>query len=154
MIPAVPQFKIRIAKGEQDLRAAQRLRYRVFVEELGGDGPLVDHQAQIERDEFDPYFDHLILIDASRDLSGLEYVVGVYRMLTGVAAQKTGRFYSEDEYDLTPLRAGGRTLLELGRSCVHRDFRGGTALFHLWNGVADYVAEHRIEVLFGVASFH
>ena len=154
MIPAVSQFEIRIAKGEQDLRAAQRLRYRVFVEELGGDGPLVDHQAQIERDEFDPYFDHLILIDTSRDLSGLEYVVGVYRMLTGVAAQKTGRFYSEDEYDLTPLRAGGRTLLELGRSCVHRDFRGGTALFHLWNGVADYVAEHRIEVLFGVASFH
>lgn len=154
MIPSNSHFKIRIAQGEQDLRAAQRLRYRVFVQELGGDGPLVDHRAQIECDEFDQYFDHLILIDRSRDALGLDYVVGVYRMLTGAAAQKKGRFYSEGEYDLTPLRSNGRSLLELGRSCVHRDFRGGAALYHLWNGVADYVAEHQIEVLFGVASFH
>ncbi len=154
MIPKDSQFEIRIAQGEQDLRAAQRLRYRVFVEELGGDGPIVDHAAQFELDEFDPYFDHLILVDRNRNASGLEYVVGVYRMLTGAAAKKAGRFYSEGEYDLTKLRAGGRSLLELGRSCVHRDFRGGTALYHLWNGVADYVAEHEIEILFGVASFH
>jgi putative hemolysin len=154
MIPTESHFEIRIAQGEQDLRAAQRLRYQVFVQELGGDGPLVDHKERFELDEFDPYFDHLILVDKTRDASGLEYVVGVYRMLTGAAAQKTGRFYSEGEYDLAALRGCGRSLLELGRSCVHPDFRGGMALHLLWNGVADYVAKHRIEVLFGVASFH
>ena len=66
----------------------------------------------------------------------------------------TGRFYSESEYDLTPLKASGRRLLELGRSCVHPDHRGGTAMFQLWNALADYVLERGIEVLFGVASFH
>ena len=90
MIPTESHFEIRIAQGEQDLRAAQRLRYQVFVQELGGDGPLVDHKERFELDEFDPYFDHLILVDKTRDASGLEYVVGVYRMLTGAAAQKTG----------------------------------------------------------------
>jgi len=45
-------------------------------------------------------------------------------------------------------------LLELGRSCLHADYRGGTAMYQLWSGLADYVAQHAIEVLFGVASFH
>ncbi len=130
----------------------QRLRYEVFVEELGGDGPLVDHDARLERDRFDPYFDHLMLLDRARDPA--DQVVGVYRVMREDQAGKAGQFYSEDEYDLSPLRQGGRSLLELGRSCVHRDYRGGTALVSLWNGLARYVAEHRIEILFGVASFH
>jgi putative hemolysin len=67
----------------------------------------------------------------------------------------TGRtYYSEGEYDLTALRTSGRKLLELGRSCVHPDYRGGTAMFHLWNALADYVLDRGIEILFGVASFH
>lgn len=149
-----PHFQIRLARDDRDLRAAQRLRYAVFVEELGGDGPLVDHAARLEADEFDPHFDHLLLVDTRRDKAALEDVVGVYRLLPGERATALGRFYSETEYDLAPLKATGRSLLELGRSCVHRDYRGGTAMFHLWNALADYVLERRIEVLFGVASFH
>lgn len=147
-------LELRLACTDRDLRAAQRLRYKVFVTELGGDGPLVDHQAQLERDEFDPIFDHLILIDPLRDADALEDVVGVYRLLPGDRVAATGRFYSESEYDLTALKTSGRRLLELGRSCVHVDYRGSTAMFHLWNGLAEYVAERDIEVLFGVASFH
>jgi len=64
------------------------------------------------------------------------------------------RFYSEDEYDLTALRQSDRNLLELGRSCLHADYRGGMAMFYLWNGLAEYVERHKIEILFGVASFH
>src|SRR5690606_26752811 len=60
----------------------------------------------------------------------------------------------DGEYDLAPLRASGRRLLELGRSCVHRDYRGGSGMFLLWNGLADYVLERGIDVMFGVASFH
>jgi putative hemolysin len=154
MIQDEPQFLMRLAVDQADLLAAQRLRYEVFVEELGGDGPLVDHAARLERDEFDPHFDHLVLIDPRRSVAALEHVVGVYRLLPGDRAAALGRFYSDGEYDLTPLRASGRKLLELGRSCVHRDYRGGTAMFHLWNGLADYVLSRGIEVLFGVASFH
>lgn len=154
MIALDPHFVLRLARDARDLRAAQRLRYKVFVEELGGDGELVDHAARLECDAYDPVFDHLVLIDSRRDAAALEDVVGVYRLLPGDRVGATGRFYSEDEYDLAPLKASGRRLLELGRSCVHADYRGGTAMMHLWNGLADYVLERGIEVMFGVASFH
>ena len=147
-------FELRLATDEADLLAAQRLRYAVFVDELGGDGDLVDHAERLERDRFDPYYDHLVLIDTRRDAAALDHVVGVYRLLTGAKAAEAGRFYTEDEYDLTPLQQTGKSLLELGRSCVHVDYRGGTAMHQLWRGLADYVSRHGIDLLFGVASFH
>lgn len=147
-------FDIRVACARHDLLAAQRLRYRVFIEELGGDGDLVDHDNRLERDEFDPVVDHLCLIDRSRSQADLDHVVGVYRLLPGNRAAAFGRFYCDGEYDLAPLRACGRPLLELGRSCVDPAYRGGSAMFLLWNALADYVLNHGIELLFGVASFH
>lgn len=144
-----PSFTVKLANTEVELRAAQRLRYDVFVQELGGGGEMVDHEAGLEKDRFDPYFDHMLAID---DSSG--EVIGVYRLLPGERAAELGQFYSEDEYDLTVLKQSGRKLLELGRSCVHPDYRGGTAMYHLWNGLAAYVTERGIEILFGVASFH
>lgn len=148
------QLLVRLADGEDDLTAAQRLRYRVFVEELGGDGPLVDHAARLERDEFDAINDHLILVDSSRDPALGEHVVGAYRLLRHDKAQIFGRYYCDSEYDLGPLRRCGRKALELGRSCVDARHRGGAGMFLLWNALADYVLDHDIEVLFGVASFH
>ena len=149
-----PPFQLRLAATAEDLRAAQRLRYRVFIEELGGDGDGVDHDQRLEADAFDPHYDHLLLIDPDRAGDALDRVVGVYRLLRSDQAAALGRFYVEDEYDLTVLKAGGRRLLELGRSCLHPDYRGGTAMYHMWNGLARYVFDHGIEVLFGVASFH
>lgn len=146
-------LKLRMAKTDVDLRAAERLRYSVFVEELGGDGPLVDHDARLERDRFDPFFEHLVLVDDTRDASACDHVVGVYRLMTERARDACGQFYTEDEYNLTRLFDSGRKLLELGRSCVHPDYRNGVALPLLWQGLADYVAKEGIEVLFGVASF-
>jgi len=147
-------YCVRLAGTAEDHFAAQRLRYAVFVDELGGTGPLVDHAARLERDAFDPHFDHLILVDRRRDPASLDHVVGVYRVMPLDRRAAAGRFYSETEYDLTPLLASGRRLLELGRSCVDRNHRGGTAMFLLWNALADYVLEREIEVLFGAASFH
>lgn len=150
MIREEPHLSVRLAAGPIDIEAAQRLRYEVFVRELGGDGPLVDHARRLERDAFDPVFDHLLLIDSRRDRAARDHVVGAYRLGLGDA----GRFYSDDEFDLGALRRSGRRLLELGRSCVHEDYRGGTAISRLWTGVADYVRVHGVEVMFGVASFH
>ena len=146
-------YTVRLAQDARDLRAAQRLRYRVFVTELGASGPMVDHVNQLEQDEFDPVFDHLLLIDPAGDPDLLTDVVGVYRLLPSDRLARAGRYYSETEYDLTPLKSSGRRLLELGRSCVHLDHRGGAAMYMLWNGLADYVLERGIEVMFGVASF-
>ncbi|MFG6585460.1 GNAT family N-acetyltransferase [Sulfitobacter sp. 1A12779] len=142
-------FQVRLAQTEADVQAAQRLRYDVFVRELGGGGPMVDHAAGLEQDRFDPYFDHLLLTDRR---SGK--LAGVYRVMRGDMAARAGGFYSAAEYDLAPLVQSGRKLLELGRSCLDPAYRGGTAMHHLWAALAGYVAEHEIEVLFGVASFH
>lgn len=154
MTPEDRHFRIRLARDEADRLSAMRLRYRVFVEELGANTAGVDHAARTETDDFDAIYDHLVLVDRRRDPAGLDHVVGVYRLLRGEVAAAHGGFYSAEEYDLGPLLRSGRRLLELGRSCVDREYRGGTAMFHLWNGLASYVLEHRIEVLFGVASFH
>lgn len=145
-------YDIRFARDADDIRAAQRLRYRVFVEELGGTGPLVDHAARLEADALDPYFEHLLLIDPTRDEG--DHVVGAYRLLSDARAAEAGGFYSESEYNLTPLVQSGRKLLELGRSCVHPEHRGGLAMYHLWSALARYVTEQEIDILFGVASFH
>lgn len=154
MIADDSYFAVRVAADEADLLGAQRLRYTVFVEELGGDGPLVDHAARLERDSRDPFYDHLVLVDTRRDAARLEHVVGAYRLLPGSRAEAAGGFYTSEEYDLGPLWATGRALLELGRSCVHPAYRGGTALMRLWSGLADYVDRAGSEIMVGVASFH
>lgn len=148
-VKSAPLFAVELAQTDTDLEAAQKLRYQVFITELGGTGSLVDHENMLERDRFDPFFDHLLLKDVSADR-----VVGVYRVMRHDQAQAAGGFYSASEYDLGPLLTSGRRLLELGRSCLHADYRGGSALYHLWNGLAAYIERHDIEVLFGVASFH
>lgn len=149
-----PRFTIRLAQSEADLLGAQRLRYRVFVEELGSDGALVDHHMRFERDRFDTASHHLILIDEARCAKAPDHVVGVYRFMNQDGAAQAGQFYSESEYDLSKLKDSGRTLLELGRSCLDPAYRGGAAMFHLWNALAEFAQEHQIELMFGVASFH
>lgn len=148
-------LEVRLARGALDLQGAQRLRYRVFIEELGAKGgPLVDHVLRLERDTLDPHFDHLVLVDRRRDPETLDHVIGVYRLLPCERAQALGRYYCDSEYDLAPLRGLGRKMVELGRSCVAREHRRGAAMMLLWRGLADYVLSRKIEILFGVASFH
>ncbi|WP_246831437.1 GNAT family N-acetyltransferase [Pseudotabrizicola formosa] len=147
------RYEVRLATQAADIASALRLRYRVFVEELGADGPGVDHAAQSERDEFDSVFDHLVLVDRMADADAGDHVVGVYRLLPCDRMAQIGRFYSESEFDLTRLKTSGRKLLELGRSCIHADHRGGTGMFYLWNALARYVIEREIDILFGSASF-
>ena len=154
MSSIAPDFDVRLAASPEEIRAAQRLRYEVFVAELGGDGPLVDHAARLEQDRFDPHYDHMLLLDRARGAGIEAQVVGVYRLMLGARATSGEGFYTAGEYDLGPLLDSGRELLELGRSCLHPDYRGGPAMFHLWNGLAAYTLEREIEVLFGVASFH
>lgn len=146
-------LEIRLAENSTDIRAAQRLRYQVFVTEMGADGAFVDHDNQLEIDQYDTHSQQLILVDRRRSVEKLDHVVGVYRMLDRQGAVRAGGYYSQGEYDLTLLLDSNRTILELGRSCVHPDHRNGMALYLLWHGLGDYVRRKNIDVLFGVASF-
>lgn len=151
MTPTAPSFRVRFATTPDDLRAAQRLRYGVFVAELGGDGPLVDHRAGCEADIFDAHASHLLLEDTTR---ASDPVIGVYRLMNRAQAQAAGGFSSRSEYDLSPLLDSNRQLLELGRSCLHPLYRGGAAMLHLWFALARHVQATGTDLLFGVASFH
>ena len=143
-----PLFSLRLAETCEDIRLAQSLRYQVFVNELGASGGAdVDHDAGLEIDAFDASCDHMLLFDESA-----QRLAGVYRLLR--SDQVRDGFYSAGEYDLSPLTSSSRKLLELGRSCLHPAYRGGSAMYHLWNGLAAYVEDHGIDLLFGVASFH
>lgn len=149
------RYTVRLAESEADVAAAQRLRYRVFVEEMGARAAGADHAARREGDAFDPYFDHLLLIDNEADPADpLEVVVGAYRLMTGTMARGGIGFYGATEYDLSKLVGYPRETLELGRSCIAAAHRGGAGMHLLWTGLGHYVAERGVEILFGVASFH
>ena len=147
-----PQFHTVLALPPEQQQAAQRLRYEVFVQEMGGDGTMVDHANRLERDQFDEHAGHLLLLDRTRDDG--DQVIGTYRFMNTEMAGKAGQFYCENEYDLSILRNSGKNLLELGRSCLHQDYRGGTAMMHMWAGLSQIVEAHDIDIMFGVASFH
>ncbi len=149
------RFEVRLAKDDADIRAAQQLRYRVFVEEMGAQVSKQNHLQKIEQDRFDPYFDHLLLIDKTIEPDDFgHHVVGVYRLMRDDAARKGVGFYGASEYDLSKLENCGRKSVELGRSCISRAHRGGVGMHLLWDGLGDYVTLNNIEIMFGVASFH
>jgi L-ornithine Nalpha-acyltransferase len=148
------RYLVKLAESEAEREGAQRLRYRVFVEEMGAQASAAERAARREWDGFDRYADHLILIDLEASVSDpLDRVVGVYRLMRADAARAGPGFYGAGEYDLGPIVDSGRPCVELGRSCVAPDHRGGPAVHLLWNGLAGYVLERGLEVLFGVASF-
>lgn len=151
MIMTAPSYRVRFAETPDDVCAAQRLRYSVFVTELGGDGPLVDHEAARETDIYDDHASHLLLEDLARPA---DPVVGVYRLMNQTQALAAGGFSSRAEYDLSSLSKGNRQLLELGRSCLHPRYRGGAGMVHLWSALARHVQDSGTDLLFGVASFH
>jgi len=149
------RFEVRLAETADEVRSAQRLRYRVFVEEMGAPAPNADASERLESDIYDKYVDHLILIDRfAHPADPLDRVIGVYRLLRKSVALAGPGFYGAGEYDLSHLIGSGREILELGRSCVAKEYRRGVAMHLLWNGLADYVGRVEAEILFGVASFH
>ncbi|MBK7542990.1 MAG: GNAT family N-acetyltransferase [Candidatus Competibacteraceae bacterium] len=137
-------LKVELARSLEAVRAAQRLRYAVFAGEMGA--KLHNWRPGLDHDRLDPFCQHLIVRD------GFGQVVGCTRILTAEAARRAGGFYSEREFDLTPVLALPGTFMEIGRTCVHPDYRNGATIGTLWSGLAAFVAEHAIDYLIGCAS--
>src|SRR4051812_47167101 len=122
---AAPTLQVAWARHLDDVRAAQRLRHRVFVEEMGArPAPLVGAPAGHDVDVFDDFCEHLLVSTASSGDEPAE-VIGTSRARTPSAARRAGSFYSDTEFDLTRLRPLRESMMELGRSCVHPDHRSG-----------------------------
>ena len=150
-------MEVRLAETESEVEAAQRLRYRVFYEEMSAI-PSPDMRAQRrDFDQFDQYCDHILVIDRSQhDEDGQPSVVGTYRMMRDADAARAGGFYTSGEYDIGPMLAemDGRTnLVELGRSCILKAYRAKPSTMQLlWRGVMVYNVRFSVELMFGCAS--
>ena len=137
------RLSVGLATDEDERRAAQRLRWRVFAEELGA--RLASAEPGIDQDIFDAYCEHLVVKDGAE-------VVGTYRLLPPQGAKRIGLYYSETEFDLTRLRGIRSRMVELGRSCIAPEYRSGAVIALLWSGVARYVLAHGYTYLAGCAS--
>jgi putative hemolysin len=138
-------LRVGLATTHDEVRAAQRLRYRVFVGEMGA--RLDCAESGIEADRFDPYCQHLLV-----QTTDTHEVVGCYRMLTDVQARAAGGYYSATEFDLTRVLAIPGRFIEAGRACVHPAYRNGAVIALLWRGIARFVVMNKIDYLIGCAS--
>jgi putative hemolysin len=145
-------LEVRLAATKKEIKKAQRLRYTVFYEEMSAIPDLLSRMKRRDIDAFDVICDHLLVIDHA------EYkpkVVGTYRLLRKEIADRHGGFYTASEFDIGPLLAAhpGKRFLELGRSCVAKEYRDKRTVELLWHGIWAYVKRYNIDVMFGCASF-
>ena len=145
-------FQVRLAENPSEVEAAQALRYRIFYEEMTAEPSSEMKARRLDFDAFDPICEHLIVIDMERG-NGAPYVVGTYRLLRRSVAVQHGGFYTEQEYDLSALLGHAGESVELGRSCVHADYRNRGVMQLMWRALAHYIVQYDIELMFGCASF-
>jgi L-ornithine Nalpha-acyltransferase len=151
-------LEVRLATTKREIRAAQKVRFKVFYEEMGAIPDPATILTRRDKDAFDRLCDHLLVIDHEHVSKKFGHrrpkVVGTYRVLRQDVAEANFGFYSASEFDIEPLleRHGGMRFLELGRSCVLPPYRTKRTVELLWHGIWAYVRHHRIDVLFGCAS--
>lgn len=143
-------LEVRLARDEGEIAAAQALRYRVFYQEMGAHPSVETALVQRDFDAFDAFCDHLLVIDHARG-AGSDAVVGTYRLIRREAAGRVGRFYSAAEYDVRCIAEYPGAVLELGRSCIDAQWRTRPTMQLLWRGIAAYVFDYGIELMFGCA---
>ncbi|MBU2831343.1 MULTISPECIES: GNAT family N-acetyltransferase [Acidithiobacillus] len=139
-------LRLYLARHQDEVDAAQRLRYDVFSAEYGAQ---LSGRPGLDQDEYDPFCEHLIVED---EVS--QEVVGTYRLFLPEKVARVGRYYAETEFDLSRLLALNIRIMELGRSCVHPDYRQGAVIALLWSGLAETMSMWKIDYLMGCASVH
>lgn len=133
------------AKHQDEVREAQQLRYQVFANEMGARLPQT--LAGYDIDLFDDYCEHLLVRDAQS-----QQVVGTYRVLTPAQAKRAGGTYTDTEFDLTRLRHIRDRMVELGRSCVHANYRHGGVILSLWGALFEFMSRNQLDTMIGCAS--
>ncbi|MES1992931.1 MAG: GNAT family N-acyltransferase [Pseudomonadota bacterium] len=136
---------VRLAAHLDEVRAAQRLRHRIFGEDMGATlhSTIPGHDV----DDFDDHCHHLLVWDESTGS-----IAGYTRILAQEGARAAGGFYSETEFEIgTVLSQPGR-FMELGRTCIHPDYRNGITIATLWMGVAEILQSGRYDYLIGCGS--
>ena len=150
----IKDFVIKLAETKSELKKAQALRYSVFYKEKKAKPSFPKKMMRLDYDKIDKFADHLIVIHKKR--KGIkDEIVGTYRLIRGDIASNFGGFYTSSEFDLTNILNlyNYKQILELGRSCVHKDYRNGITMKLLWCAIAKYIKLYDINILLGCASF-
>jgi putative hemolysin len=138
-------IELRWATTIEDIRGTQRLRYQVFALEMGA--RLSSPVPGYDIDPYDSHCEHLMAVHIPSNR-----VVGAYRLMTPIQAKRLGSTYADEEFDLRPLASMlGRTA-ELGRACVHPDFRHGPVILALWGGVIRFLEANQLTAALGCVS--
>ena len=140
---------VSLARNADEIAEAQRLRYKVFAEEMGAQ---INSAANpktngLDVDGFDAFCDHLLVRESTS-----HQVIGTYRILSPHKAFEAGGYYSAGEFDISRLAHLSSSMVELGRACVHQDYRHGGTITMLWAGLAKYMQTHNYEYMIGCAS--
>jgi len=148
-------LETRIARTASEIDAAQAIRYRVFVEEMHAQVPPESARKRRDIDAWDAICDHLLVLDTAIEGDAEDQIVGTYRLLRQDVAMANGGFYSSSEFEVADLvaRHPDKRFMELGRSCVLPQYRTKRTVELLWQGNWAYALKHRIDVMFGCASF-
>lgn len=136
---------VSLASTDEEIELCQKLRWNIFAEELKAQ--LSSPRQGYDIDKFDAHCMHLMVTDTKTD-----ELVATTRLLSNEGVEKTGRFYSETEFDISAILTMNRSIMEVGRTCVHADYRKGAALAMLWQGLARMCAIYRSDYLIGCAS--
>jgi putative hemolysin len=140
------------AQHEDDVRAAQQLRWRVFSQEMGARLPRLPGAPEgYDIDIYDRFCEHLIIRTTATDDQPSE-VVGTYRLLTPGGAKLVGGLYTDTEFDLVRLRHLRPRIAELGRSCIDERWRTGGVIMLLWSSLAAFMERNGLDVMLGCAS--
>lgn len=151
----IGNLETRLARNASEIDAAQAVRYRVFVDEMGAKIPQDAAWRKRDIDAYDAICDHLLVLDTSLHGDPEDQIVGTYRLLRQEVAEKSGGFYSASEFSIEQLieRHPKKSFMELGRSCVLPEYRTKRTVELLWQGNWAYALKHNIGAMFGCGSF-
>ena len=149
MADPVGRFRVRFADNAADVRSAQALRYRTFIEgrDTAAHGARLDG---FDSDEFDPMCHH-VLVERVDDGA----LVCCFRILPMADGSEVQRSYSAKYYDLSGLESYDGSLVEMGRFCIDPAYRGDADVIRIaWGAMTAYVDDANVDMLFGCSSFH
>lgn len=143
----VRDYEVRLTRTSAERKQVRQLRYSIFVEEEGASATEEQKQLREEYDSYDRFADYMGVFHGDK-------LVGTYRIIDREAAEKMGGFYTETEFNISKIRKASGNIAEMSRACVNPEYReNGLVMRMLWLGLGEYIAKHKITVIFGVASW-
>ncbi|MCL2369223.1 MAG: GNAT family N-acetyltransferase [Alphaproteobacteria bacterium] len=142
----VNEYEVRLTRSSEERRQVRNLRYRVFCEEEGAHATEEQKALMEEYDSYDRFAEYMAVFHNGK-------VVGTYRIINREAAEKLGGFYTETEYNISKLKRVKGNIIEMSRACIDIDYRDSLAVRLLWMGLANYILENKVVLVFGVSSF-